>query len=202
MRRSITAGNATLALAIAFSASISRADQAPPANAAPAPPQSAIVKPALMVVTPILPPANPSIDMNGFLKVSQEAAALRLRHRVSEDDFIRMSRMPGTLILDARSHDKYDLLHVKGAVNLSFPDIAVASLARTIPDKSTRILIYCNNNFLNAPNAFPSKLATASLNLSTFIALYNYGYRNVYELGPTLDVHQTRIQFEPPIAPR
>ncbi|HTO91433.1 MAG TPA: rhodanese-like domain-containing protein [Candidatus Sulfotelmatobacter sp.] len=202
MRRSITAGNATLALAIAFSASISRADQAPPANAAPAPPQSAIVKPAPMVVTPILPPANPSIDMNGFLKVSQEAAALRLRHRVSEDDFIRMSRMPGTLILDARSHDKYDLLHVKGAVNLSFPDIAVASLARTIPDKSTRILIYCNNNFLNAPNAFPSKLATASLNLSTFIALYNYGYRNVYELGPTLDVHQTRIQFEPPIAPR
>jgi len=172
-----------LALVMATAIGTSRADDAP------------------IVVTPILPPTNPSIDMNGFLKISQEAAALRLKHRVSEDDFIRMSHIPGTVILDARSHDKYDLLHVKGALNLSFPDIAVTSLARTIPDKSTRILIYCNNNFLNAPNAFPSKLATASLNLSTFIALYNYGYRNVYELGPTLDIHQTKIEFEPPIQP-
>ena len=73
-----------------------------------------------------------------------------------------MSREPGTVILDARSRRKFDELHVKGAVNLSFPDIAVDSLAKTIPDKGTRILIYCNNNFVNAEGPFPSKMPSAS----------------------------------------
>ena len=54
---------------------------------------------------------------------------------------------------------------MKGAVNLPFPDIAVESLKTTIPDKSTRILIYCNNNFANAEGPFPAKTARASLNL-------------------------------------
>src|SRR5262245_11766283 len=158
--------------------------------------------PARVAAAPVLAPGNPSIDMAAYLKVSQEAAASRVKHRVTEAEFIRMSHETGTLILDARSREKYEMLHVKGAINLSFPDIAIESLARTIPDKGTKILIYCNNNFLNAPGAFPSKLPSASLNLSTFIALYNYGYRNVYELGPTIDIQETKIEFEPPLEPK
>jgi len=141
------------------------------------------------------PFANPAIDMEGFLRVSREAAQHRATRRLTEEEFLRMSREPATLVLDARSHEKYDELHVKGAVNLSFPDIAVASLARTIPDKATRILIYCNNNFTNAEGPFPTKAPSASLNLSTYIALYNYGYRNVYELGPLIDVAKSRLPF-------
>ena len=101
-----------------------------------------------------------------------------------------------SVVLDARSREKYDLLHIEGAVHLSFPDITVESLRRMFPDKSVRILIYCNNNFRNAEAAFPSKLPTASLNISTYIALYTYGYRNVYELGPLIDVAVTAIVFE------
>jgi hypothetical protein len=142
------------------------------------------------------PPVNPAIDMQGYLQVSREAAKHRETRRVSEADFIRMSREPGTIVLDARSREKYDLLHIAGAVNLSFSDITVESLNRTIPDKSTRILIYCNNNFKNAAAPFPSKLPTASLNLSTYIALYNYGYRNVYELAPLIDPKQSKLTFE------
>ena len=107
--------------------------------------------------------------------------------------------MPGVVILDARSRQKYDELHVKGAINLSFPDIAIDSLERILPDKRVPILIYCNNNFLNAPSAFPTKLPSASLNLSTYIALYDYGYRNVYELGPLIDINTSRLEFEPPL---
>ena len=140
--------------------------------------------------------ANPAIDMPGFLRVAAEAAAYRETHRVSEDEFIRLSRLPGTVILDARSRQKYDDLHVKGAINLSFPDIALDSLAATLPDKSALILIYCNNNFANAPAAFPSKLPSASLNISTYIALYDYGYRKVYELAPLLDIESSRLEFE------
>ncbi len=139
---------------------------------------------------------NTNIDMEGFLKLAKEAAVWRERHRLSEDEFIKVGVMSNTLILDARSHEAFDLLHVKGAVNLSFPDITADSLAKIIPGKNTRILIYCNNNFDNSPRAFASKAAPASLNLSTYISLYTYGYKDVYELGPFLKIHHTKIQFE------
>ena len=139
---------------------------------------------------------NPAIDMPGYLRVAREAAEHRATRRVSEAEFIRMSREPGTVILDARSKEKYDELHIKGAINLSFPDIAISTLEATIPDRSTRILIYCNNNFVNADGPFPAKLASASLNLSTFIALYNYGYRNVHELAPLIDMRRSQLEFE------
>jgi hypothetical protein len=150
--------------------------------------------------TPVPPNAaipNPAIDMQGYLRVSLEAAKHRETRRLTEDDFMKMSAEANTIVLDARSKQKYDLLHVHGAINLNFSDITVESLKKTIPDKSTRILIYCNNNFRNAERAFPSKLPTASLNLSTYIALYNYGYRNIYELGPLLDPKTSRLPLEP-----
>jgi hypothetical protein len=142
------------------------------------------------------PPPNPAIDMEGYLRLSREAAKYRETRRVSEAEFLRMSHEPGTIVLDARSRQKYNLLHVKGAVNLSFPDITVESLKRVLPDKSARILIYCNNNFKNAEEAFPTKMPVASLNISTYISLYSYGYRNVYELGPQMDPAKSKLTFE------
>ena len=139
---------------------------------------------------------NPKIDMKGYLRISMEAAQHRESRRITEDEFLKMSQEPGTIVLDARSKEKFDELHIKGAVNLSFPDIAIESVERVIPDKNTRILIYCNNNFKGAEKPFPSKMATASLNLSTYIALYNYGYKNVYELGPLIDIKQSKLSFE------
>ena len=142
-------------------------------------------------------PENLNIDMNGFLKDANEAAVQRQTHRVSEDEFIRMSREPGTIVLDARSHTKFELMHVQGAINLSFPDIDMESLEKVLPDKTARILIYCNNNFGGEKNAFPTKAPAASLNLSTYVTLYGYGYRNVYELAPFIDVHVTKLPLVP-----
>jgi len=139
--------------------------------------------------------ANPAIDMEGYLRVSAEAAKHRAERRLSEEDFMRMSREPEAVILDARSKQKFDELHIRGAINLSFPDIAVESLRKTFPDKNTRILIYCNNNFQGEEKAFPTKMPTASLNLSTYIALYTYGYLNVYELGPLIDAKNSKLEL-------
>lgn len=136
---------------------------------------------------------NPRIDMAGYLRVAGEAAAWRESRRLTEEQFLAASREPGTIVLDARSAAKYAELHVDGAVNLSFPDINAASLKQLVPDPATRILIYCNNNFRNAEGPFPSKRADASLNLSTYIALFSYGYRNVWELAPLLDPATTRL---------
>jgi hypothetical protein len=140
---------------------------------------------------------NPNIDMQGYLRAAIEAAGYRESRRLTEDEFIAMSREAGTIILDARSKEKYDTLHIKGAVNLSFPDITVDSLNQMLPDKNARILIYCNNNFVGEQKAFPTKMPVASLNLSTYIALYSYGYRNVYELGPLLDINKSKLEFVP-----
>lgn len=142
------------------------------------------------------PIVNPNIDMKGYLGVASDAAKHRESRRLTEAEFIKMSREPGTVILDARSRERFDELHIKGALHLSFPDIAVESLERLLPNKNARILIYCNNNFLNEPTAFPTKIMTASLNLHTFTVLTSYGYTNVYELGPLIDIDNTRIEFE------
>jgi rhodanese-like protein len=140
---------------------------------------------------------NPNIDIQGYIRAAADAARYRESRRLTEDEFIAMSRDAGTIILDARSKEKYETLHIKGAINLSFPDITVESLKRVLPDKDGRILIYCNNNFAGEQNAFPTKMPVASLNISTYIALYSYGYRNVYELGPLLDISKSRIEFVP-----
>ncbi len=145
--------------------------------------------------------ANPAIDMQGFLRVSAQAAGFRAERLLTEAEFIRLSREPGTVVLDARSPEKFAELHVRGAINLPFPDIAVERLRDAIPDPDTRILIYCNNNFRNALGPFPTKLPSAALNLSTYGALSNYGYRNVYELGPQLDPATSALEFESTTAP-
>ncbi len=152
----------------------------------------------LATVAPFRPapvPDNPAIDMAGYLRVSEEAAKEREGRRVSEGDFIRMSHEPGTIVLDARSANRFVLLHVNGAVSLPFTEFTAASLAAVIPDMTTRVLIYCNNNFRGAEEAFPLKAPYASLNLSTYIELYSYGYRNLYELGPRIDIHRTRLEL-------
>ena len=146
--------------------------------------------------TLVIVPDNPAISMERHMRVAMQAAALRGSRRVTEEAFLRMSREPDTVVLDARSKQKYDELHIRGAVNVSFPDMTRGTLARAIPNKKTRVLIYCNNNFRNAEVAFPAKNVGSALNISTFIALYDYGYRNIYELGPLLDIETSKLEFE------
>ncbi|MEO8196493.1 MAG: rhodanese-like domain-containing protein [Thermoanaerobaculia bacterium] len=140
-------------------------------------------------------PDNPAIDMAGYLRLALQAADHRASRRLTEEEFLRRSREPGVIVLDARSRDKYDELHVRGALSLPFTDLTVESLARLLPDRRATVLIYCNNNFANAPEPFPTKLPTASLNLSTYIALFTYGYENVYELGPLVDLAESKLEF-------
>src|SRR6476620_2017319 len=102
-------------------------------------------------------PANPLIDYDSFVRDVGEVRALRESRRLTEAQFIRMAREPGTVVLDARSERLYRLRHVKGAVNLSFPEFTAQTLARVIPSPGTRVLIYCNNNFLGLPGSMPTK---------------------------------------------
>ena len=69
------------------------------------------------------------------------------------------------------------------------------SLRKLIPEKHTRILIYCNNNFSGEPRLLAPKAGLAALNIPVFITLHAYGYTNVHELAPLLDIKTTKIPF-------
>ena len=141
-------------------------------------------------------PRNPHIDYDAFARNVAEVRALREERRLTEAEFIRMAAEPGTVVLDARSERLFRLRHVRGAVNLSFPEFTAETLARIIPTRATRVLIYCNNTFEGAPGSMPLKAVSSALNVSTFVSLHAYGYRNVYELGPAIDVAGSRLAFE------
>jgi phage shock protein E len=139
---------------------------------------------------------NRLIDYAGFEKIVDSSGPERETHRLTEDEFLAAMNEPGVVLLDARSASMYQLRHIRGAVSLPFTDFTASTLGAALPMKSTHVLIYCNNNFLGSPVAFASKMAPASLNLATYTSLKAYGYDNIYELGPLLDVKTTKIPFD------
>ncbi len=145
------------------------------------------------------PPNGPStggqVDFGGFRNLSEEVQAYRANRLVSHAQFEAMARQPGTIILDARSASAYRMGHIAGAINLSLTDFTAQSLAATIPNPNTRILIYCNNNFENNVAPVVMKSVQLALNIQTFINLYGYGYRNVYELGDVVNFNNPKVRW-------
>ncbi len=138
-------------------------------------------------------PPQSLIDYRGFERLTSEVAVYRLRHLVSLEEFNAMAGEGDTLILDARSPAAFAAGHIRGAVNLTFTDFTAGFLAKAIGDPDRRILIYCNNNFSNDVEPVRTKALKLALNIQTFINLYGYGYRNVYELRDTVDLHDPRV---------
>lgn len=157
-------------------------------------------------LVPITAAANPpqyeiqqrqpaAIDYNGFALLTEEVAKYRENRLVSKQQFLEMALHPGTIILDTRSKEAYDFGHIKGAVHLNFSDFTEDKLAKTIGDKDIRILIYCNNNFSDNVRPVPLKRLELALNVPTFINLYGYGYKNIYELKDSVSIHDPQMQF-------
>jgi Rhodanese-like domain len=145
---------------------------------------------------------NPAIDAPGFQQTVRESAAIRESRRLTEAEFLQAMQEKGVVVLDARSTRNFDRRHIKGAVNLPFTEFTAESLAAVIPNKNTKILIYCNNNFQDTVGtvtgnngSFATKAPSTALNLSTYATLRGYGYTNVYELGPLLEISSTKLPF-------
>jgi phage shock protein E len=141
------------------------------------------------------PEANTSAQINytGFRNLANEVEAYREDRLVTLADFQRMAREPNTIVLDARSADAYAAGHIDGAINLPFTDFTDQSLQQALRDPNVRILIYCNNNFSNNAQPVILKRVELALNIQTFINLYGYGYRNVYELGDVVDFNDAVV---------
>ncbi len=157
------------------------------------------------------------VSFGDFKGLVAEVEAHRASRLVDLDTFLKMSQEPGVIVLDSRSKFRYDRIHLKGAKHLAFTDFTQGTLAQVIPSLDTKILIYCNNNFDGNQTDFSSKVARPStglnslasaqltdqakplmmaLNIPTYVNLYGYGYRNVYELDELVKVSDKRVSFE------
>ncbi|MGD9968259.1 MAG: rhodanese-like domain-containing protein [Hyphomonadaceae bacterium] len=135
------------------------------------------------------------VNYSGFRDLTREVETYRADRLISHADFERMAREPNTVVLDARSADAYAQGHIAGAINLPFTDFTDASLREALRDPNVRILIYCNNNFSNNAQPVILKRVELALNIQTFINLYGYGYRNVYELGDVVDFNDPAVRW-------
>lgn len=147
------------------------------------------------ITSPIFAQESALIDSPGFEKITQEAFLHRRQRLIDLNTFLNFATQEDTLILDTRSASAYNHKHLSGAVHLNFSDFTASKLAALIPNKKTRILIYCNNNFADDPGNFPTKSAPLALNIPTFINLYGYGYTNIYELKELLSVKHPQLKF-------
>ncbi|UUV21448.1 rhodanese-like domain-containing protein [Paenimyroides aestuarii] len=145
-------------------------------------------------------------DYKGLIAQVEDHRTERL---IDFNTFLKMSKEENVVILDTRSTFRYNLKHIEGAVHLSFSDFTQQALQALIPDPKTKILIYCNNNFEGDQVNFASKVAgsnskapadtqplTLALNIPTYVNLYGYGYRNVYELDELVNINDPRLKLE------
>ncbi len=140
-------------------------------------------------------PGSAEIDFDGFMELSGEVFELREKRLLSLNDFNAMAAEENTIILDARSRYAFEMGHIEGAVNLPFSDFTDEKLAEMIPNKDTRVLIYCNNNFTDDAEPIPLKRISLALNIPTFINLYGYGYENIYELGALTETTNANVNW-------
>ena len=94
------------------------------------------------------PLGSPLVNFVQFSDLADSVEHYREKRLISSREFVAFSQEKNTVILDTRSRAFFNKKHVKGAINLPFADFTQATLQALIPDKNTRILIYCNNNFM------------------------------------------------------
>jgi len=154
------------------------------------------------------------VDYDAYEKIVLEVKKHRAERLISTDEFVEMSKMDNVVILDTRSKAMYIAKHIKGAIHLNFSDFTQKNLEALFESRDVNILIYCNNNFEDdqkyfatkayvapvfdkpAPEGSPMSSVTMALNIPTYINLYGYGYKNVFELSELISVFDSRVQLE------
>jgi len=172
---------------------------------------------ALSATTALGQETKAKVSFDDFKSLVAAVEPHRESRLIDLDTFLEMSKEPGVVILDSRSAFRYERIHLKDARHLAFADFTQQELAKVIPSLDTKILIYCNNNFEGNQTDFATKMVLPyslrsnplgrefsvqkkplmmALNIPTYINLYGYGYRNVYELNELVRVNDPRITFE------
>jgi phage shock protein E len=154
---------------------------------------------------------SPLIDYQGHIKLAKEAGAHREKRLIGWQEFQKRAAKPQyyerhySIILDTRDRSVFAAGHIKGAINLPLPDFDEGSLmkilgvdmggARTLmmPLYEREILLYNGDALAGKPS---TEEADIPLPLQSFIALYGYGYTNIYELNEAPDKESLAAMWE------
>ena len=145
-------------------------------------------------------------NFDEFTKAVLEVQKRRKERLVTAEEFAKLAATPGTIVLDARSELSFELLRVRGSINLPYTNFGIKTLEELIPNESTKILIYCRNNIVNETftrvestvlsNRIVPKERAVGLNIPVAVSLFIYGYKNVWELDEIVDPDNCPIMFD------
>lgn len=64
----------------------------------------------------------------------------------SYDNVAKWLQEKSVILVDVRNKEEYEEQHIRGAIHIAATDLTDEVLARAIPSKDARIVLYCNNN--------------------------------------------------------
>lgn len=103
--------------------------------------------------------------------------AERSKYLLNLDTLIQKLKSPEKkTIIDLRDAESYRTKHLKGAINIPIELLTKEKLDSVVPDKSSTIIIYCNNSF------YPTRMI--ALTIYGYPTLRSFGYTNVYDVAP------------------
>jgi len=84
----------------------------------------------------------------GFLKVVNDAKS-RIKEVTVAQTRERLAADPDTTLVDVREDNEWDAAHAAGAIHLG-KGIIERDIERTVPDKSTELILYCGGGYRSA----------------------------------------------------
>jgi len=84
----------------------------------------------------------------GFLKVVNDAKS-RIKEVTVAQTRERLAANPDATLVDVREDNEWDAAHAVGAIHLG-KGIIERDIERTVPDKSTEVILYCGGGYRSA----------------------------------------------------
>lgn len=107
-----------------------------------------------------------------------KAAAAKAKVKQVVPDQVNSDAEGGSIVIDVREPEEYEVSQVSGAINISLSTIT-EEIQKVIPDKSTPIICYCNGGNRGSLAA---------------VELQELGYTNVSSIEGGLKAYQSLTQ--------
>ena len=119
---------------------------------------------------------NP-ISSDEYYKKAVKINEIRKKHILGADTLLNLMKDKNTVLLDVRGDDSFRQKHIRGAVHLSLADMTPQTLAKAIPSKGSRVILYCDAALI----PYPTRMIGAST--QAYPLVFQHGYGNLYEVG-------------------
>ena len=115
-------------------------------------------------------PAPIEIKPQDFYQRASATPPTEIRAKQLSDWLTKKS----VVLIDLRAKESYDAAHIRGAINVPIESLTTENLQKIVPNRGSRIVVYCANNFM------PTRMI--ALTTLGYPAIEQLGYRKVHRL--------------------